>query len=209
MTILGILGGIAVGVVSLLGAGYIGLKIVEHKMRRNGIDMNLLEMARVNENNLAATPKSLSGMTSVLLPRISRDFPDFNWSEIRAKLEEEITGLLKDEGARDIYIHRTVIAKYEKVENSSLITTQTALKYRKDKKGPSGEDMDIQARYVAELVYMQDLDPYDNDDRVGIHTCPNCGGAIRNNKMKYCEFCGCGFTELNVRAWGISGIKEG
>lgn len=39
------------------------------------------------ESEIETTPKSVSGMTSLCLPRISADFPEFNWHEFKQKSE--------------------------------------------------------------------------------------------------------------------------
>ncbi|MBQ7581802.1 MAG: hypothetical protein IJU25_03180 [Lachnospiraceae bacterium] len=39
------------------------------------------------ESEIAITPKSVSGMTSLCIPRITADFPEFNWHEFKQKAE--------------------------------------------------------------------------------------------------------------------------
>lgn len=39
------------------------------------------------ESEIETTPKSVSGMTSLCLPRITADFPEFNWHEFKQKAE--------------------------------------------------------------------------------------------------------------------------
>ena len=39
------------------------------------------------ESEIATTPKSVSGMTSLCIPRITKDFPEFNWYEFKQKAE--------------------------------------------------------------------------------------------------------------------------
>lgn len=56
-------------------------------------------------------PKSLNGMTNVCLPNIVRDFPEFNYSEVKAKNEALIKAYLNSLEAQD---------------TSSLKTPQTA-----------------------------------------------------------------------------------
>lgn len=42
----------------------------------------------------ATTPKSVSAMTSLLLPKISEDFPDFNYNEMKARANNVLTSYL-------------------------------------------------------------------------------------------------------------------
>ena len=39
------------------------------------------------ESEIATTPNSVSGMTSLCIPRITKDFPEFNWYEFKQKAE--------------------------------------------------------------------------------------------------------------------------
>ncbi|MDO5575176.1 MAG: zinc-ribbon domain-containing transport protein [bacterium] len=44
---------------------------------------------------LEHTPKSVNGMTSLCLPRITKDFPAFNWYEFRQKAENMLKSALR------------------------------------------------------------------------------------------------------------------
>lgn len=70
---------------------WMGVCSVKRKMRQIsrmafGTD-SLLEGFRRQEEELAVTPKSVSGMTRILEPQIQRDFPEFNWMQFRNKAE--------------------------------------------------------------------------------------------------------------------------
>jgi uncharacterized Zn finger protein (UPF0148 family) len=43
---------------------------------------------------LAATPKSVTGMTKLMEPQIMRDFPEFSWEQFRAKAENMLRSAL-------------------------------------------------------------------------------------------------------------------
>ena len=55
----------------------------------NSAEVRLVrELARSVQNGelqQEEPPKSLGGMTSIYLPQILRDFPEFNWEELRAE----------------------------------------------------------------------------------------------------------------------------
>ena len=46
------------------------------------------------QQELAETPKSLSAMTKVYLPQITRDFPEFDWPEMRERAENIVRSWL-------------------------------------------------------------------------------------------------------------------
>lgn len=79
----------------LLLAAAIGISILVRKIKRKirqvsnmafGVD-SLIDGLRQQEETLAVTPKSVSGMTRILEPQIQKDFPEFNWVQFRNKAE--------------------------------------------------------------------------------------------------------------------------
>ena len=75
----------------IIGSLYFGYFMVQRKMRNftNSVfgtnDLNKIQDMMTDE--LANRPKSVSGMTSLLLPKINKDFPDFNYDEIKVRAE--------------------------------------------------------------------------------------------------------------------------
>lgn len=70
---------------------------------------DIVEGFKQVEQEYAATPKSVSAMTSLYLPKIKRDFPEFQYDEMKVRAENALTsylmaidgmsvGLLKDGG---------------------------------------------------------------------------------------------------------------
>ena len=67
---------------------------------------------------LAATPKSVSGMTRVFAPQIERDFPDFNLSQFKNKVENMLISALQAIDAEDIsLLHEATEELTKQVEN--------------------------------------------------------------------------------------------
>lgn len=46
------------------------------------------------ENEIETSPKSVNGMTALCIPRISKDFPEFNWHEFKQKSENMLKSAL-------------------------------------------------------------------------------------------------------------------
>ncbi|MBQ8596162.1 MAG: zinc ribbon domain-containing protein [Lachnospiraceae bacterium] len=70
---------------------------------------DIVEGFKQVEQEYAATPKSVSAMTSLYLPKIKRDFPEFQYDEMKVRAENALTsyllaidgmnvGLLKEDG---------------------------------------------------------------------------------------------------------------
>lgn len=55
-----------------------------------GVVQTLAESWKQQEESLATTPCSISGMTRILEPQIQRDFPEFNWMQFRNMAEEAL-----------------------------------------------------------------------------------------------------------------------
>ncbi|MCI2049264.1 MAG: hypothetical protein LKJ76_06025 [Lachnospiraceae bacterium] len=56
---------------------------------------DILKGISQREQEEATTPKSVSGMTSLMLPKIHEDFPGFNWTEWKHRCENTVRGYLE------------------------------------------------------------------------------------------------------------------
>ena len=55
---------------------------------------SLLEGLEQQEERIAETPRSVSSMTSIYLPQIAKDFPEFSLEEFRKKSENSLNAFL-------------------------------------------------------------------------------------------------------------------
>ena len=63
---------------------------------------SLLEGLSHQQEMLAETPKSVSGMTKILLPQIARDFPAFRFEEFRQKAENTLRSVFAALSEQDV-----------------------------------------------------------------------------------------------------------
>ena len=82
------------------GLGLIGaLFFVMFKIRQISREFfgtsSLIEGLKRQEALEDDTPKSVSGMTRVELPRIEKDFPEFHWPEWKQRCENQLKGYLE------------------------------------------------------------------------------------------------------------------
>lgn len=200
------------------------------------------------KKDMSETPRSLQAMTSLCLPRIQRDFPEFDYEDYRQKaetvlrsymnsiedknsnllyrecsqaLKDSVSGIITDLSNRDleqkfddVVIHRTEISKYTKDGATARILFVSSVglyTYTTDSTGKviyGNKDIKSQTIYETELVYVQNVDAVaDGSEGLGIN-CPNCGAPIKNLGQKFCEYCGTGITEINIRAWKFSSVRE-
>ncbi len=197
---------------------------IEFFSRRIFGTRNIIEGFNKQEIEYENTPKSLSGMDAVLIPKINKDFPSINIDELKKvaenaiilyfeslkdkelkeipnasdKLNNMISSLILDNKNtfKDVKIHRTVINAYDNRNGICTITLQTALEYVKDSKK-------VQDRLNTDLIYIYD----DKKGNVSLN-CPNCGAPITKIGIKVCEYCNTGIVEMLSKTWKINDIYQ-
>lgn len=138
-------------------------------------------------------------------------------------IKDKVRGIISDlESMRrtqhydEIVIHKTEISNYEKRKGCCVITLESSVglfDFITDESGKVvGGDKSLkrQTVYSHELVYIQDPNKmqeagYYNSISL---SCPNCGAPIKKLGTKFCEFCGSGVKEINIRSWSFNAIKE-
>lgn len=142
------------------------------------------------------TPKSLAGMDSILLPKIKKDFPDFNIDVAESHIRKELKNYLKDKSS--VKVHNIVIHDYKKHTYESVIVMQAAVEYIEK----SGK---VQKRYTINYVYS--LVEHGEDSKVTA-VCPNCGAPISNTSHAACDYCGSAIVDIIERNWEVKDIIE-
>lgn len=252
-------GGVPVGLIVtlvIIAALVIAIAVAVYKIKRGirqisrtmfGTD-SFAQGINNQKMEMSETPRSLQAMTSLCLPRIQRDFPEFDYDDYKQKtetvlrsymnsieeknpellygecstaLKDNVKGIIADLSNRgyaqsydDIVIHRTEISRYTKDGATArilFVSSVGSYTYTTDSSGGvvyGSRDMKTQSVYETELVYIQNVDMVANgSEGLGIN-CPNCGAPIKNLGQKFCEYCGTGITEINIRAWKFSSVRE-
>ena len=179
----------------------------------------------------ALTPKSVCGMTRILEPQIEKDFPEFNWEELRAEVEQSVKELLETKNVRSagaVRIHKTVISRYQKYNGTASILCETAAEYwtkaenqensqttarnvRQSAKGQHGQnDAAQQTRKKqtvceAELIYVYDSSL---SGTAASLVCPNCGAPVEELGVKKCRYCGSVLEVSGARSWKVQTVWE-
>lgn len=83
----------------LVGIGYYAYRSIKNKVR-NFSQMafgtsSIMEGFRKTEAEYASTPKSVAAGTSLYLPRIMRDFPEFHYDEMKNRAENVLISFLR------------------------------------------------------------------------------------------------------------------
>ncbi len=187
---------------------------------------NLIEGIKAQEVEYSETPKSLSGLDSVLTPKINKDFPNINISELKSSAENAIleyyhslndhklhkishmttklTNKIQEDidSNKDTYssikIHRTVLNSYDNKKGLCKITLQTGLEYYKNH---DNNKTKIQDRINTEFIYIYD----EKQGNISLN-CPNCGAPIKELGIKACPYCQTGIVEMFSQTWQIDDI---
>lgn len=90
---------ILVLVLAVGGAGFVTYRVIRNKVRnftRMAFGSDTITGSFQNmEKMLEVTPKSVSAATSLYLPQILRDFPEFHYEEMKKRAENVLTGYLQ------------------------------------------------------------------------------------------------------------------
>lgn len=144
-------------------------------------------------------PRLISNMNRIYLPQIERDFPGFNWDEIRLMLEKEI--VKKFDEKADFEIEETVISRYERSNGKYRISCETAASYY---------DGEATRRFgiASALAYLNSKTLDSADLGPQALNCPQCGAPLKRNAGGeiICEFCGT--VVVGDKAWQVVEIKE-
>ncbi len=156
----------------------------------------------------------LAAITARDLSKLSPDCSD--------SLKNTTLGIIRELEANDyvrefsdVTIHQTEIARYEKTGGSVTILFNSSAGHYDVTRDSNGKiisgsnEKKRQTVYDVALVYAQDVAKMSgyNASAMGIN-CPNCGAPITNLGNKFCQYCGTGIREINVRSWSFESVKE-
>lgn len=92
---------IVAGIIVIVAAGAI-LTVVARIRSTLAPIVKLADNFEEQEREMEVTPKSVNAMTSVYLPRIEKDFPEFNYFEFKAKAENMMKSAFNAISTEDI-----------------------------------------------------------------------------------------------------------
>lgn len=86
-------------ILAIIIAIYCGIHYIRQKTREFSRELfgtpDIMQAAKQMKQDYATTPKSVSAMTSLLLPKIVSDFPDFQYDEMKERANNILTGYLR------------------------------------------------------------------------------------------------------------------
>lgn len=196
---------------------------------------NIFEGFKKQELEYSETPKSVSSMDSVLIPKINQDFPNLDVNELKQMAENAIRLYYKSleqkkvldiDNANDNLINKLNI-KIEEIKNSNISYSnvkfhRTVINSYTNKKGScivtfqssleyltknKKETVKVQDRVNTELIYIYDETEIKDTYGVSLN-CKNCGAPIKKLGTKTCPYCGTGVVEFTKKTWKVNDIYE-
>ncbi len=131
--------------------------------------------------------------------------------DVSSNLVNKVDNLIEDIRSKgekwhydDIYVHGSAIADYGYSMGKRTIKVEIALQYKfsntSNDEGSRNGTL-AQYKYSLDAIYIQDADKLGDKTFKG-HNCPNCGAPVKSvGEGNYCQYCGSGLMEVNVRIW--------
>lgn len=204
------------------GSGYIGSSIENqlfHEVSRNIPDI----ISGIKEAQEIPEIKSVGGMTSIYLKKISSDFPDFHSPDAEDDIKTFIVEYLNivyrnQEGFVKSGINNNLIINLNKRDKSVInnikfngisiygytktldyatITYRVSVGYNTD----SGRK---EERYELKYTYRLKENNLDTKSM----RCSNCGGSLETAVDGVCPYCGTVFVKDTIMNWIVSDIRS-
>ena len=213
------------GALALL-AGFLGVRRATRGMReRLGYIKDAIDEA-IAADKEPEKPRSLSSLESVVLPKILKDFPDFNpqifaervrrdtktyyQSGIEGKVlftddateafKSEFEDRLPEDVKDGVSVHRVSIAAYDGASRQKILTCQAAAGFN------DTTDTPRERRLILTYIAGYADDP---DSPVVGFNCPNCGAPLPAAGARVCVYCGTAFSAPVSLGWMLSDAREG
>lgn len=210
----------------VLAGGFFGILRATKGLRQSlGTITSALNDA-VAANNEPPKPRSLSSLESVAMPKILKDFPDFNAKvfsqrvrrdaktyyesgrEHRVLFKDDATEAFKEsfedrlpaEVKDGIEVHRVTIAGYDGSARRKILTCQASVGFI--------DTNDAQQERRLTLLYIAGYADDPDSEVVGFN-CPNCGAPLPAAGARVCVYCGTSFIAPVDRGWMLFDAKEG
>lgn len=212
-------------------------KIVRYLKKYLATD-DLKQVIKLSELENQNTPKSLSGMESVSLPLIQKDFPNLNINELKRQTETSILNyfdslenkkyneiLNASENVKTYIVNRiNDLLVDDEVKYDSIKIHRTIVKKYEKKddiatiyfqtsleymyKKNDNDFKKVQDRFETEYIYIIDVDKIDSRVKQIGLNCPNCGAPIKSIGNKTCQYCGSGVVDVVKHTWYLNNISN-
>ncbi len=211
--------------IGVLAGGFFGIMRATRGLRKSLSTITSALNEAVAADNEPPKPRSLSSLESVAMPKILKDFPDFNarvfsqrvrrdaktyyesGREHRVLFKDDATEAFKESFAdrlpegvgTDVTVHRVTIAGYDGTSRRKLLTCQASAGYL-------DTDRVQQERRLA-LSYIAGYADDPDSEVIGFN-CPNCGAPLPAAGARVCVYCGTSFIAPVDRGFLLFDARE-
>lgn len=169
---------------------------VSHKIRHISTDLfgtaNLMKAINQVNEQVYDRPRTISACENSVLPRILRDFPDFDLSlaktYCRNYLKEQLTG------HKNLTIHKVALFQYNSNSIQKTVIFQAAVSWDDGQK--------LQKRF--DISY---TNKPETDQGTIAANCPNCGAALGYG-IRECPYCGSRLVNILENVWTFTELLE-
>ncbi len=175
------------------------------------------------------TPKSLSSVDSLVLPRILRDFPEFDIQLMRRRAEQDTSRYLTSlKSRRSQFTEKDGIRSFLERMQEMVNWTKTVPAWERPKVHRAAlsnyENRSNYCYVTYQVAYQYELngrtwqkkleirylaaDEPDMEKKISVYNCPNCGAPVGSIGQKKCQYCGTLLNPSAVLSWYIFEINE-
>ena len=145
-----------------------------------------LRILRHSERSGQNQQRAVADMEAMVLPRILRDFPDFDWSLLRSQVESHLQQQYSDKP--QFSVSRVVLNSYRKQGPEKQILLDVSVSWKEKKTAYRRLSVTVAASPSAALS-----------------CCPDCGAQLQGQPA-FCSFCGARLPQ--TARWQISKIRS-
>lgn len=216
---------LVLGGIGVLAGGFFGILRATRGLRSSLTKITSALNDVVAADSEPPKPRSLSSLESVAMPKILRDFPDFNAKVFSQRVRrdaktyyesgrehrvlfrndavahflETFEDRLPEHVGDGISVHRVTISGYDGSSRRKLLNCQAAVGY-------NDTDGNLQQRRLV-LTYIAGYADDPDSEVIGFN-CPNCGAPLPAAGARVCVYCGTSFTAPVDRGWMLFDAAE-
>lgn len=183
------------------------------------------------------TPKTPYGIDSLVLPELTKDFPNLNVNEMKKYAENAILSTLKSvqnknlgkfNNASESFKNnlQNIINEYKESTSKLSITNikmhKTVInKYDREeskcrlvfqtaigyKINKNNENKKYEERINTEFIYVYNYKNIESHESISLK-CPSCGAPIQDLGVKTCPYCKSGIIDLATKTWVLNDITK-
>ena len=182
---------LAVSLIAGVGIFYIKRKLTQFSSQFFGTTDFLNALSELNEK--VDTPRSLNGFDDLLLPKILKDFPDYDAALAKTYVRKYLQEWFYSKDS--LMIHNIVTSKYLPSAAHKTIVFQAAVSWLED-------GIRVQKRFELHYSYIL----AQSSTHVAAN-CPNCGGAM-DYGVSVCPYCNSRVANVLGNSWEFTQITE-